>query len=677
VRFGCWGVIDSIDDTMCFGKVGANKFCIEPCQGRKPHCGMIRHGIKLTPVENTAYIHATDNQVLCQPTLSLDEFSIAQGDAFTSEMFSQAQWEQVFASVKSGSLPKWLKEAAALQGEKDAVPPGSDVDDDQILSPIGTKSKHGVFDIHPNFSFKSQNSEDGIEKAGSILPLSSEDRLTKVEARLQMLKNKLTAPFLDIDAGYAVLLSDVVKLHTMLKTLASKLDAPGALEALDGKVHQLMLRCKQLDDARSLIITQLNRALSTQDDMKANLNNVMEEVAEVQSVPIQFETWMSTTEKTLETFRRRFGHIKPLLSRLNSSTHAPDEFVDSSASDKSDDLSLTSRLQVVEEKLKIVENRVVGAGVQLGSYMFQSFDDLLVWVRVNVPKGRFGLFVDGHSFLEFFTLSDHIDTEAGTAAFSNSQNAGFSTYIGAQLAISFKNLFPSVFGKGGSANVDDSECLPAISNDNKWNNGSTGLHHQLMRNMNDVSYQLDSSIKKVFKSHLNAKQLAIDCVTASKRFVIDLITFMSQEHSTWQQRGFSTKSAWQLVCQIVRRIIEDLQSARISARNVQDWEDVDFTTTLKCHNIMEAYVKHQFHAHPHVSSVITRHLAANFVKPDQTTEAKYASMEAKVAALATKVDSLTSKLALYVDKEKGKLKQDKENKEKSKKFKGKVDEAET
>ncbi len=54
---------------------------------------------------------------------------------------------------------------------------------------------------------------------------------------------------------------------------------------------------------------------------------------------------------------------------------------------------------------------------------------------------------------------------------------------------------------------------------------------------------------------------------------------------------------------------------------------------------MEAYVKHQFHAHPHVSSVITRHLAANFVKPDQTTEAKYASMEAKVAALATKVDS--------------------------------------
>ncbi len=81
--------------------------------------------------------------------------------------------------------------------------------------------------------------------------------------------------------------------------------------------------------------------------------------------------------------------------------------------------------------------------------------------------------------------------------------------------------------------------------------------------------------------------------------------------------------------------------------------------TLKCHDIMEAYVKHQFHAHPHVSSVITRHLAANFAKPDQSSE----SLEAKVTALSVKVDSLTSKLNLYIDKEKEKARLAKEKKE--------------
>jgi len=140
----------------------------------------------------------------------------------------------------------------------------------------------------------------------------------------------------------------------------------------------------------------------------------------------------------------------------------------------------------------------------------------------------------------------------------------------------------------------------------------------------------------------------VDCVTASKRFVIDLIAFMSQEYATWQTCGFTKKHAGQIVCQIVRRIFEDLQSARISARNAQDFEDADFTTasfiyaTLKCHEVMEAYVKHQFHAHPHVSSVITCHLAANFVKPEDSQDAKVSSLSTKVVALSTKVDSYVS-----------------------------------
>jgi 2-phosphoglycerate kinase len=64
---------------------------------------------------------------------------------------------------------------------------------------------------------------------------------------------------------------------------------------------------------------------------------------------------------------------------------------------------------------------------------------------------------------------------------------------------------------------------------------------------------------------------------------------------------------------------------------------------------MEGYVKHQFHAHPHVASVITRHLAANFIKPDASSQA---AMETKVTALSTKVDSYVSKVELLITKEK-------------------------
>ncbi len=80
--------------------------------------------------------------------------------------------------------------------------------------------------------------------------------------------------------------------------------------------------------------------------------------------------------------------------------------------------------------------------------------------------------------------------------------------------------------------------LPGVTSGEKWSNGSTGLQHQIMQKMNDVNYQLDTNIKQVYRNHPKARQLAIDCVAASKRFVIDFISFVSQEYATWQTRVF-------------------------------------------------------------------------------------------------------------------------------------------
>jgi uncharacterized protein YoxC len=494
--------------------------------------------------------------------------------------------------------------------------------------------------------------------------------MMKVEGKLVSLKSKLTRPFLDIDASYSVLSADVHKLYDKIKLLTISIGPVHRLDSINMSVKGISSKVALLEEFKSDALTRFSRITSNLEEFQDNVNGTMEELAELQAAQSQFSSWMSNADKLLTTYGKRFAAIKPIIQKMSSSNSVlqEDSFVESFKASSTaplrsetcgDQEAMVRRIADLEDKIKLLENRVVGAGVQMGSFVFQSFDDLVKWVQTKVPKGRFGLFVDGQSFLEFFTLSGHVDTEVGTAAFSHSIKAGFFTYVEAQLAMSFKNLFPAVFGKGGSASMDDSECLPAITKGDKWNNGSTGLHHQLMRNMNDVSYQLDSSIKKVLKDHPDARQLAIDCVTASKCFVIDLIAFMSQEYATWQQRGFSKKDAWQIVCQIVRRIFEDLQSARISARNSQDLDDADFTTasfmyaTLKCHGVMEGYVRHQFHAHPHVASVITRHLAANFVKSDAST-----SLDATVTALASKIDSISGKVEKLITKEKERYKVD-------------------
>jgi hypothetical protein len=668
----------------CLGKVGANnKICIRPCVEGFDHCGTARHSVKSQVQPDFAHIRITDNQVYAAPTWNLSSFLEKQRGSILSIQLTAADWEKDFKSIESGEYPEWL-----VKIMEEDVQDNSSVSDQvsvQLLSPVAAKSKQGVFELLPTFSFESANSEGNTRE--NEFEVDADTRLFKVENKIEKLKSKLNRPFRDIDASYSVMVNDIQKLHDRVKTLTLLVGSfPSKMQGLPISLCRMYVEIKEKTNGLVIFKDHLspfvNKLSLDLENLKKTVNSMQEEFGEFQDLPLQFEQWTQASNRNFEAFNRRFASIKSVLSRNLSAYDDDKENVkQSSLSADPDQISsdiLYRQILSLEETIKLLESRVVGAGVQLGGLVFQSFDDLLAWVKIKVPKGRFGVFVDGHSFLEFFSLLGHVDTEAGTAAFSHSQKAGFSTYIEAQLAISFKNLFPIVFGKGGSPSMDDAECLPAISSGDKWNNGSTGIHHQLMRNMNDVSYQLDSSIKKVLKDHSDARQLAFDCVTASKRFVIDLIAFMSQEYSTWQQRGFSKKDAWLVVSQIVRRIFEDLQSARISARNAQDFDDIDFTTatflyaTLRCHDVMEGYVKHQFHAHPHVSSVITRHLAANFVKPEQSQDSKISSMDTKVKALGAKLDSYVSKLELFISKEKAKHKQDKhDNKEHKDKDKGK------
>lgn len=66
--------------------------------------------------------------------------------------------------------------------------------------------------------------------------------------------------------------------------------------------------------------------------------------------------------------------------------------------------------------------------------------------------------------------------------------------------------------------------------------------------------------------------------------------------------------------------------------------------SLKCHAVMQEYVQHQFHEHPAISSVITRHLAANFVKPEAMSDSKAQQLEKQVKQYIAKCDALESKI---------------------------------
>lgn len=72
---------------------------------------------------------------------------------------------------------------------------------------------------------------------------------------------------------------------------------------------------------------------------------------------------------------------------------------------------------------------------------------------------------------------------------------------------------------------------------------------------------------------------------------------------------------------------------------------------------MDKYLRHQFYEHPSISAVLARHLADNYVKPDDSHGHKLKTLETQIKSLEAAQKSLQAKYdALRVDQAKEKQK---------------------
>jgi hypothetical protein len=118
------------------------------------------------------------------------------------------------------------------------------------------------------------------------------------------------------------------------------------------------------------------------------------------------------------------------------------------------------------------------------------------------------------------------------------------------------------------------------------------------------------------------------------------------DYQKWKHRGHAKKDAWKRTAVCVRRIFEELYSERVIARDIYDQKSPDFTTAKylwaawKAHGEMDKYLRHQFYEHPSISAVLSRHLADNYVKPDDAQASKIKELESSIKLLQTKLDSI-------------------------------------
>jgi len=716
------------------GSIQNTKFCT-----RKPGtCTVTAHTQKKFQAQDlTGYLRETEIRAFCSPGYGLSELSTLQIKRLQEVQLTTSEWQQLFQQLTQGDTPKWLAfEDSTPHTDKleiDTVIPDLP-DEDELISPLAQWRSGGLMNLIPVLSF-----DDSITSSSSPEFIPEDLDLTDLAAyvgrfrlNFHSLKQKWAKAFTEVEAGYGLLVQDFRKLSTNLlecsqaigdKEQGIEVTAPTLWTGLHRLRNSLESLAGSLDghDKQIATITQQHTCLSHNVTLlKTTTDQLSSEVPER----------ITTIERDLRGLEQRLLKLLPILAQLKHKNMTPTptflppnltqriadcetqihtlhelvsdnilnpttgpspqlntHVVPPSPTVNSSDLS--AQFKELQAQMKQLQLRVIGKGVQIANRTFQSFDDVKLWVITHLPTRRYGLFVDGVSILEFFTHG-HIDAETTYSSFYSQHRTGFQSTYEARIASSIQNLFPTVFGKTDS-NVDTSEALPALKSPDKWdsNDGNTGLRYQISRNMGDVELQLQETIATVLADYTEAKHVAQECLHQSKRFVLELSQFITTDFQKWRHRGHAPKEAWKMTSVCVRRIFEELYSERVVARDIYDQKDPDFTTakylwaTWKAHAVMDRYLRHQFYEHPAISAVLARHLADNYVKPDDSQGAKIKALEAKIKSMESahqsEIRTLEATQATLQSKydslrvEMGKLKEHKEpkdGKDKGKNWKG-------
>jgi len=421
--------------------------------------GGSKRSLWVYPAENSGI-----KPCLGQVTFRFETLTNAEQDILLTAVNTPPLWEETFNALSKGEKPAWLQFP-----EIPSVPISTEDQPMTLSSPRASDKNLGIFAVYPTLSFDSDTSTAGSASITALIEFTDPGdlsiRVRRIESKLSKIKSAWPKPFADIEPSYLEMVSDIKTLESRTTLLSRQVvDTSNFPDSLSGQFQVLSATLQSLDSHLNLLAAEWETSLQGEVHL---LDRRLEGFySKVQALELNVQTVCSK----LDVHDRWFAHIKPILSlvssgsvpkqpdsttmteilnRLNaleSKSAQTDPFISSPAVDLQTQVNLLeATVRDQANTISLLENRVVGAGVKMGDLVFQSFEDLLSWVKIKLPNGRFGFLVDGHSFLEFFTLSSHVDSESSAAAEHNAEKAGYATYYEMKVAASFNNLFSVSF----------------------------------------------------------------------------------------------------------------------------------------------------------------------------------------------------------------------------------------
>jgi hypothetical protein len=682
-------------ERLCFGFVGSEsrRFCLKAVKGDSGTCGVTKHAVKFDPKADHFYLRSNDATAFCEPCFPVSIVPTELRDIFKTTPKTIEEWKIIFA--------EYLRENSGQFTQVDEATRYLFPDPEKFA--LKTPRKVPLFEgefpavVVPSelVDIKDQNCYLADEQywwneddSTSLLPTPLFEFLKKLRSFLIKYDQWLVEPFDVMSLRFDTVEGDLHKLKHHCETLELAIGSPLSLQGssfpdlwsaiefasslttgsesvgnLAQSVEELKLSFKTLNDFPAKFsdfdkkLMELGNLCATYDARFQRIHPILLSVRDLQSKFMALEASLASRQASSmlpsavsnDPWLHQFhspsaGGSAPIGSALNPAVVSPTSSPPTLVNDAE------ARLRSIEHQLKSLEKRVVGDGIRVGRFLFQSREDLRIWLATHVPTNRFGLFLDGVSVFDFLAHT-HMDSQENMTHLYNSQKNGFDTIYESKVISSMQNLFPNLFGKSGADGMDTSKTLPGLQSSDKWNaDGVTGLQIQVERELPNVDLQFRNAIISTFEDSPDARELALELLYRSKKFALDLCQFMQRDVDFWRHKGYTKQTAWELTCLSVRRVFEDIHVVRVVGRDSRDLKNPSSTATqilwatLRSHKVMEEYTRRNFVEHPSISAVIARHLASHHTKPDDTLENKFKKLEEKVNKLSSRFDSIESRM---------------------------------
>lgn len=259
------------------------------------------------------------------------------------------------------------------------------------------------------------------------------------------------------------------------------------------------------------------------------------------------------------------------------------------------------------EEIRILKGRARGQAVILGRFVFESAGDWNEWKQARVSDFDFGNLVDIKSVLEFFPFCAG---DSLTKLLKQLRGATTINMYGmpkACVVLSFQDILPIGFG------ASQGTVIGALPKAESWEgkDGTEGLQKFLTDHTPSVDSQITSAILRM--DHADAHELALLCLQLSLAFLVGLMAFITRWYRQLEGAGvYARCDCWQLVCDCVMQIFDELHLARSTARNAYITSESGRTcnmytwATLRAHMVMADFLRYKFDNHLSMSSVITK-----------------------------------------------------------------------